>query len=165
MAFTKKAHKPTPAQVAMYGHSAATLRDYLAKHNMTPREFNVRMGKEPGHTGVYSWIAAKGAPSPNTALQISQVLGIPAQNIVRKGMVVEASSALVRVNGAGGGGGAVAGGGEVLPPVPKPTRVLSFSLDSTGTVHIDLSVSLPVEHGLQVLRALEGAGLMRTSEP
>jgi hypothetical protein len=155
-------HTKVPAtanQVAMFGHVAATLREYMKVNNLTVRQFNIMLGSKENNTAPYMWLNAKAAPGPNLRPRVSQATGIPESDLLprkapsRRGkslsLAPDHGTPMARLT---------------IPfndPVPvKVSNVLSFIVDDTNMATITVNAKLPLDVATPLLRMLLDAGVI-----
>lgn len=142
---------PNPNQVAMFGHIAIALRQFLNTKGWKPRDLNKAMGFDPGYSAGYQWINGKGAPGPQYRTKLAKLTGLPEEKFMRR----NPGKALVTL--------------ATLPALPAPkiklaSEVLNFSVASDGNARIKLDVSLPMHLANPLLRMLLDAGLVFSKE-
>jgi hypothetical protein len=142
----------TPLEVAMFGHVAAAIRKAMDAKGWKPADLNRAIGRERGHSGVYGYINAKGAPVPAMRTVISKALGIPEAQLKRRRVdddaPVEVATAEPRAL-------------ALRTPQAGPTRpVLQFEVDGEGMARIRLDVALPSAQAVPLLRLLLDAGMI-----
>ena len=138
---------PNPNQIAMYGHIAIALRQFLNTKGWKARDLNKAMGFDPGYSAGYQWINGKSAPGPEYRTKLAKLTGISEDKLSKR----QPGKALVTL--------------ASLPALPAPriklaSEVLSFSVASDGTARIKLDVSLPMHLANPLLRMLLDAGLV-----
>jgi hypothetical protein len=137
--------------VAKYGHIAARLREVLQQRGWKPGDLNRAIGHGAGHTSVYAWLAARGAPGPAIRGKVAAVTGIPVAELMMREAGAQALAPPPRALGA-------------PQRVSAATRgsVLSFEVGATGEARIKLDIVLPLELATPLLRMLLDAGLVFT---
>lgn len=140
----------TAKQLAMFGHIAAALREWMERENVSVKELNTRLGVNPTNTGVYNFLNAKHAPGAALRARLASVTGIPESSLTP---LVPGQSATVAT---------------VKPPlVATPVKardVLSFAVDSDGMATITLHARLPLDVATPLLRMILDAGVVFTKE-
>ena len=132
----------TPKQVAMYGHIAVALREWMARENLTVAEINTRLGVQSSNTGIYNFLNGKGAPGASMRTRLHKVTGIPEADLLpRRGVPggIKATPAVVHI---------------------KAKDVLSFAVDDTGMAVITLHARLPLDVAMPLLRMILDAGVV-----
>ena len=141
--------KATAEPLARYGHIAAGLRAFLKARKWAIGDLNQAMGNERGHTGVYIWLNARGAPMKENRQKLAEVTGIPEIELMARSVKTTAKPPAVIER-------AVA----IASAPTKRQEVLSFSVDDEGRARIRLDVAMPVEDATPLLRMLLDAGLV-----
>lgn len=175
------AHVATAAEIATYGHVAATLRAYLDRFGIRAADLAQMAGYNRGYSGSSTWINGYGAPSRAAGARLAKAIGVPVECVVRRRLhepsvavpdpagfkpppwmkdapVATATppsrQALTVVSPGPAAAGAVLGTVQGLG-----SDRLGFRLHDDGTVTVQLNVRLEADHGTRVLRALLDMGL------
>lgn len=148
----------TPAQIAMYGHTAAVLRKAMAAKGIPNcRTLNKLLRRSVNYTPTYVWLAAKGAPGPVMAKQVGKILGIPWESLLRRKMTKDAATETAPQP-------LIAGPMPVASAKLRAAEVLSFTADENGEVRIRLDVRLPMAQAMPLFRVLMDAGVLLTMD-
>ena len=139
---------PTAAEVAMYGHVAATLRKALAERGWTIADLNQALGRDRGNAAAYLWLGAHGAPGGDARVALVKLLGVRDGDLRRR-----TGDEVPAVIEAPGAPAAVASQRRVV-------EVLAFTANNAGEARIRLDVTLPMAAATPLLRMLLDAGLV-----
>lgn len=139
----------TPKQVAMFGHIASALREWMSRENVSVKELNSRLGIQETNTSVYNFLNAKHAPGPSTRARLVKVTGIPESDLMPR--VARQSLTVATVKPA-------------HVAVPKARDVLSFVVDGDGMATVVLHARLPLDTAMPLLRMILDAGVVFTKE-
>jgi transcriptional regulator with XRE-family HTH domain len=131
--------RPTPLQIAKYGHIAGALRAFLAERGWSPSELGRQLGIAP--SGPHVWVNAKGAPNLATQKKLAKLTGLPRETFApRKPDKAGPASPPVPALLAG--------------PVRRVGEALSFTINEAGEARIRLDVSLPLAQAMPLVRLL-----------
>jgi hypothetical protein len=144
-----RASPASAAQVARNGAVAAVLRAEMERRKWKPGDFNKVIGKPAGHTAIYQWLAAKGAPGPTLAAKVAKVLGLSVAQLTPGGG--EGRQVVVAPREAGE---------VVVAPQRRAAEVLAFHVLDDGQARIRLDVTLPLELAKPLLRMVLDAGVV-----
>lgn len=136
----------TPNPIA-YGNVAAVLRQELDKRGWKAADLCRALGISK--TAAHPWLKAIGAPGPTIRPKLAKLLNIHEELLLRRESAVE--------------GVAPKSVGAPTYPVAVQRRVaevLSFTVTSEGEARIKLDITLPVTHGMPLLRMLMDHGLI-----
>lgn len=138
---------PTPEQIARIGHAASAVRAALERLDLSPGDFNQRLGLPRKHTQIYNVLNCKVAIGPRYLAKYSKALGIPEHDLEPRELVQAEPQARVPrvINGT---------------PLPRAHDVLGFSIDSDGNARLKLDLVASIETVTPVLRMLLDLGLV-----
>ena len=150
------ARRPTPSQIARYGHIAAFLREQLPlKGWANGAEFNKAFGLSRGNPSTYKWLAGTGGPSEKYRKKLAEMFQVEAkffeprlegaERITRRGRPPKIT-ARTRTT-----------------PRQQQQHVLEFHTTPTGDVHIRLDAVMPLARAVPLLSMLTDARLYLTS--
>ena len=138
----------TPQQVAMYGHIAVALREWMNQNKVSIRELNDRIGLKETNTAIYNWLNCKAAPGHATRAFIVKATGIPESDLLPRSMVPSPRIAIAAT---------------LAPSARSKTQdVLGFNVDSDGMATITLHARLPLDTATPLLRMILDAGVVFT---
>ena len=138
----------TAKQLAMFGHIAVALREWMERENVSVKELNTRLGVNATNTGVYNFLNAKHAPGMGLRARLASVTGIPESDLLPRSHGQSLAVATVKPP-------------LVATPV-KARDVLSFVVDGNGMATINLHAMLPLETAMPLLRMILDAGVVFT---
>lgn len=152
------AKSPNPHQIAMYGHIARVLQNFMAKKDWTIGDLNQAMGFERSYSAGYQWVNGKAGPGEKLRTKLAKVTGIPEAELTPHKPLRLKDGALVALP--------VANLSSSLPGPLVATRkvaaseVLSFGVASDGQATIKLNATMPMPLAVPLLRMLLDAGLV-----
>lgn len=152
------AKSPNPHQIAMYGHIARVLQNFMAKKDWNVGDLNHAMGFDRSYSAGYQWVNGKSGPGPKLCIKLAKVTGIPVAELTPHKLPRLKGSALVTLP--------VSNPSSSLPGPLVATRkvaaseVLSFGVASDGQATIKLNATMPMHLAVPLLRMLLDAGLV-----
>jgi transcriptional regulator with XRE-family HTH domain len=150
--------RPVPAtaeQILRYGQVAAVLREAMDRKGLSLTDVQRRLNTSSGT--VWTWLAAKSAPSQAFRLRLASMLDVDeaaldwrTYHTAAPIVVTDRPQKLLP-------------GPRPPPDAPathKPIDVLQFSVSEDGQAVIRLNARLPIEKAAALLRLLLDAGLV-----
>lgn len=138
----------TAKQMAMFGHIATSLREWMERENVSVKEFNTRLGVNAANTGLYNFLNCKAAPGATLRARLVAATGIPESELLPRSHGQSLAVATVK---------------PPLAATPVKARdVLTFNVDSDSMATIVLHARLPLESAMPLLRMILDAGVVFT---
>ena len=148
----KKPAKPTPDQIAMFGHIATALRAVMHKHHWSVGDMHERLGMERSNTVLYGHLGCRAAPGPELRAKMSKVFGIPETELMKRDLVTSQTAVTVSEPRQ-----------HIMKPM-SPVPVLSFTVDTNGMARIKLDAAMSLAAASPLLRILLDAGIVPTTQ-
>ena len=151
----KSTAKPTPDQIAMFGHIATALRAVMHKHHWSVSDMHERLGMERSSTTLYGHLSCRAAPGPELRAKMAKTFDIPETELMKRDLVTGQSVVTVSEP-------------RHMPVhVMKPMSslpVLSFTVSADGTARIKLDAAMSLAAASPLLRILLDAGIVPSTQ-
>jgi hypothetical protein len=144
--------KPSPEQIAMYGHIAAALRAVMHKHQWSVGDMNEQLGMERGNTILYGYLRCAGHPSASMRALIVKKFGIPETELMKRDLVTGQTMVTVHEPRQ-----------HIMKPM-SPLPVLQFTVSADGTARIKLDAAMSLAAASPLLRILLDAGIVPSTQ-
>lgn len=144
--------KPTPDQIAMFGHIATALRAVMQKHHWSVGDMHERLGMERRSTTLYGHLACRAAPGPELRDKMAKVFHIPETELMKRDLVTGQSVVTVSEPRQ-----------HIMKPM-SPLPVLSFTVDASGMARIKLDAAMSLAAASPLLRILLDAGIVPSTQ-
>ena len=148
----QRAAPPTPEQILMFGHIAATLREALAAKRWKPGDYNQAMGIKRSNTAIYQFLNCRMAPTAGLATRMAKVLGVPVDSLLSRDMDKPSQAVTVHQSAT-----------QLMRPM-NPNPVLAFTVSADGTARIKLDAAMSLATAAPLLRILLDAGIIPTGD-
>jgi transcriptional regulator with XRE-family HTH domain len=144
--------KPSPEQIAMYGHIAAALRAVMHKHHWSVPDFHEQLGMGRSNTTLYGYLRCAGQPSASVRAVLMKKFGIPETELMKRDLVTSQSVVTVSEPRQ-----------HIMKPM-SPLPVLSFTVDASGMARIKLDAAMSLAAASPLLRILLDAGIVPSTQ-
>jgi len=158
--------KPSPDQIAMFGHIASALRAVMHKHQWSVRAMNEALGLELNSTTLYSYLGCRSQPKAAMRKLLYEKFGIPEHELLKRD--IESSPA---TRSGARHVATVATTDHVATPhnltiikPMSPNPVLSFTVSADGTARIKLDAAMSLSDAAPLLRILLDAGIVPSTQ-
>ena len=148
----KRMAKPTPDQIAMFGHIATALRAVMQHHHWSVGDMHERLGMERSNTTLYGHLACRAAPSPKLRAKMAKTFGIPETELMKRDLVTGQTMVTVHEPRQ-----------HIMKPM-SPLPVLSFTVDASGMARIKLDAAMSLAAASPLLRILLDAGIVPSTQ-